>query len=51
MANCPMSKVVGDVISDNFCLKKFPQKTIQRGGGEKIVNSCPWSKLNQMLYP
>ena len=24
-----MSKVVGDVISDNFCLKNSPQKTTQ----------------------
>ena len=32
-----MSKVVADVISDNFCLKKFPPKTIQkRGEGEKM---------------
>ena len=28
-----MSKVVGGVISDNFCLKKFTRKTTQRGGG------------------
>ena len=32
-----MSKVVGGVISDNFCLKKFPPKNTQKGGwGEKM---------------
>ena len=28
-----MSKVVGDVISDNFCLKNSPQKPPKGGGG------------------
>ena len=36
-----MSKVVGDVISD-FCLKNSPQKPPKGGGGEKIVNPCPF---------
>ena len=46
-ANFVMSKVVGDGITDNFCLKKIPPK---REGGWKNVNSSPWSKLNQILY-
>ena len=49
-ANCLMSKVVGDVISDNFCLKNSPPKTTQRGGGWKKCKPCPWSKLNQILH-
>ena len=44
-----MSKVVEDVISDNFCLKKNRQKIHPKmGGGSKNENSCPWSKLNQI---
>ena len=29
-----MSKDVEDAISDNFCLKKFPQKPAKKGGGK-----------------
>ena len=36
IANCVMSKVVGDVISDNFCVKKFPPKTTQGDGVKKM---------------
>ena len=37
IANFVMSKAVGDVISDNFCLEKFLQKNIQKGEeGEKM---------------
>ena len=32
---CLMSKVVGDVISDNFCLKNSPKKS-PKGGVKKI---------------
>ena len=32
-----MSKVLGDVISDNFCVKNFPPKTTQRGSGVKKI--------------
>ena len=49
-ANFVMNKVVGDVICNNFCLKKFPKKHLKRGRGSKNENSCPWSKLNEILY-
>ena len=32
-----MRKAVGDVISDNFCLIKIPQKTNQKKGKIKIL--------------
>ena len=37
-ANSVMSKVVEDVISDNFCLWKFPpkKKKKKRGEGQKM---------------
>ena len=31
-----MSKVVGDVISDNFCLKKIPEKPPKMEEGQKM---------------
>ena len=31
-----MRKVVGGVISDNFCLKKFTQKPPEKGGDQKM---------------
>ena len=40
MANFVMSKVVGDVISDNFRLKKFHRK----GGG---VQKCKFLSLEE----
>ena len=42
-ANFVMSKVVGDVISDNLCLKELPPKKTIPNGGEvsKNENSCP----------
>ena len=39
-----MSKVVGDVISDHFCLKKFSQKNTQKGGR---VKKCKFLPLEQ----
>ena len=43
-ANSVISKVVEDVISENFCLKKFSKNPHIRWGGSKNVNS---SVLNQ----
>ena len=39
-----MNKIVGDVISDNFCLKKFLKKNHLKGGG---VKKCKFLSLEQ----